>query len=149
MIESQLGVFIDGIVNYFYQTNDKEVTVGSPYLVKLDDDIATDYTGAIEISGAYAGNCYFSATTNLLRHLILHSGETDTSEEMMIDTVGEITNILTGNARKELGEEFIISTPEVYVGRNISQTLTKSQRLYGIPLEWKSQSAMLTLHLTH
>jgi len=149
MIEPKLQIFIDGIVSYFEQTNDRDVAVGSPYLIEVDDDIATDYTGVIEITGAYTGNCYFSATSGLLRHLILQSGETDTSEDMMLDAVGEIANILTGNARKRLGEEFIISTPEVYIGRNVSQTLTQSRRLYGIPLEWKSQSAILTIHLVH
>lgn len=148
MIEAKIQIFIDGIINYFHETNDREVVVGSPYLIEADDDIATDYTGAIKISGLYAGNCYFSATDDLLRHLILQSGETDTSEVMMVDAVGEIANILTGTARKQLGEDFIISTPEVYIGRNISQTLMQTQRLYGIPLEWKSRSAILTMHLT-
>ena len=60
-------------------------------------------------------------------------GETDTSEEMLIDTVGEVANTLSGNARESLGKNFIISVPKVVKGYPDRKNST-NQRVYVLPI---------------
>lgn len=148
MNENNLKVFIDCTVNYFSHTNDPTVKVGTPYLINAISEISADYTGTIAISGAYEGACHFTAPSALLRHLILSIGESDTSEMMMEDAVGEVANTLSGNARRELGQHFIISTPKITKG--IPQDLNKDAeaRIYVIPISWKSYKAALGIHLS-
>ncbi len=147
MKEEKLRVFIDCIVNYFNHTNDPDVKVGSPFLVNNLNEIGGDYTGSIAISGAYKGACHFTAPSALIRHLILSVGETDTSEEMMRDIVGEVANTLSGNARKKLGSQFIISTPSISKGIPPEVNKEEDARIYAIPINWKSYKATLGVHL--
>ena len=111
------------------------------------DCVDVDYTGCITITGAYQGFCYFSAPKILLKHLILSLGESDTSEEMMLDTVGEVANTLSGNAREFLGKDFIISVPEVVRGSPRKNDGHSEQRIYAIPINWNSYKAMLAVCL--
>lgn len=148
MMENQLKVFIDGVVNYFHHTNDSSVLVGSPYLINDLDEISSDYTGSIAISGSYEGACHFTAPSALVRHLILSFGETDTSESMISDTVGEVANTLSGNARQKLGKGFNISPPKISKGcPNDSPNRAHHSRIYAIPISWKSYRAALGIHL--
>jgi len=147
MKEEKLKVFIDSIVEYFRHTNDPKVGVGSPFLINTVKEIGADYTGIISISGAYNGACYFTAPTALLRHLILSIGETDTSEAMIHDAVGEVANTLSGNARRELGKHFMISTPTVSKGMPSDVNKPDNTRIYAIPINWKSYKAALGIHL--
>ena len=148
MIENNLSVFIDCITRYFEHLPNKNVDVGTPYLVDETDKIEGDYTGVIAISGSYNGNCYFSAPRNLIADVITNSGELETSEEMVLDTVGEIANTLSGNARKNLGAEFIISVPKVFNGTGAAQLASaEEQHTYAIPIRWKNHEALLGVRL--
>ena len=147
MKEENLRVFLNSIVRFFGHTSDVNVVVGSPYLIDNIGDAYSDYTGLISISGQYHGVCYFSAPAILLRHLILSVGETDTSESMVRDTVGEVANVLSGNARKEFGHGFNISAPQVTKGLpNIAKS-EDGERIYAIPINWKSYKATLGVSL--
>ena len=148
MIENNMQTFIDAIVNYFSQMSDKKVVVGSPYLLDEKSMTISDYTGVITISGAYEGCCYFTAPRILLRYIIMALGEPDTSEEMLLDTVGEVANTLSGNARRDLGREFIISVPAVYKNRSDVQTLPGDGRTYAIPIVCSSYKALLGIRLS-
>jgi len=146
-MEQTLNVFIDGIVRYFQHTSHKEVDIGSPYLIDSQPGVINDYTAVITISGAYQGCCYFTAPSILLKHLILSTGESDTSEEMVIDATGEVANTLTGNARESLGSDFIISVPKVIKGAPSEHAFPYQQRAYAIPISWKSYKALLGICL--
>lgn len=149
MMENNLSVFIDCITHYFEHLPNKDIDVGTPYLVDETVKIDGDYTGVISISGSYKGNCYFSATRDLITDVILNTGESDTSEELIMDTVGEIANNLSGNARKNLGEGFIISVPEVFNGTGAAQLASnQEQNTYAIPIRWKDHEALLGVRLT-
>ena len=148
MIESNLSVFIDCITHYFEHLPNKSVMIGTPYLVDETDEIAGDYTGVIAISGSYHGNCYFTAPRDLIADVIIDTGESETSEEMVLDTVGEITNTLSGNARKTLGADFIISIPKVFNGTAAAQLASdEEQHTYAIPIRWQDHEALLGVRL--
>lgn len=145
--KNNLAVFIDCITRYFDHLPNQDCSVGSPYLVDETVKIRGDYTGVISISGAYHGNCYFSAPRDLIADVITESGETETSEEMVLDAVGEIANTLSGNARKELGDDFIISVPKVFHGTGAAQLVSdEEQHTYAIPIHWHDHEALLGIH---
>lgn len=147
MSEKTLQVFIDGVINYFRHTSDKDVKVGTPYLVENANPAAFDYTGIIGVSGPYRGTVYFSAPKLLLTHLLLSMGEKDTSVENIVDLVGEVANTISGNARTEFGQEFMISVPVVVEGAPGRIHLPKDLRSYVIPVYWKAYSAAVVVCL--
>jgi len=147
MSEQALKVFIDGVVNYFHHTSDKDVKVGAPYLVENSQPTAFDYTGIIGVSGPYRGTVYFTAPRILLKHLLLSIGEDDTSLVNIMDLVGEVANTISGNARAEFGKDFMISVPVMVEGAPNSIHLPDDLRSYVIPIYWKAYSAAVVVCL--
>lgn len=145
MSEEMLQVFIDGALRYFQHTKDKDVQMGTPYLVENTNPAAYDFTGIIGVSGPKKGCVYFSAPRVLLKHLLFSIGETDTSDENIIDLVGEVANTISGNARGVYGKSFMISVPLVIQGAPDHIHLPKDSRSYVIPVYWKSYNAMVVI----
>jgi len=147
MSEETLQVFIDGAIRFFEHTSDKEVKVGTPYLVENNSPAAYDLTGIIGISGPYRGCVYFTAPRILLKHLLLSIGETDTRSENLFDLVGEVANTISGNARSIFGHEFLISVPIMLEGAPSHIHLPKNLRSYVIPIYWKAYHAAVVICL--
>jgi chemotaxis protein CheX len=147
MSEQTLQVFIDGAVRFFEHTNDKEVKVGTPYLVENITPAAYDVTGIIGISGPSRGCVYFTAPRILLKHLLLSIGETDTRSENLFDLVGEVANTISGNARSIFGHEFMISVPVMLEGAPSNIHLPENSRSYVIPIYWKAYHAAVVICL--
>ncbi|MES2673209.1 MAG: chemotaxis protein CheX [Pseudomonadota bacterium] len=147
MSEQTLQVFIDGAVRFFEHTNDKEVKVGTPYLVENINPAAYDVTGIIGISGPSRGCVYFTAPRILLKHLLLSIGETDTRSENLFDLVGEVANTISGNARSIFGHEFMISVPVMLEGAPSNIHLPEKSRSYVIPIYWKAYHAAVVICL--
>ena len=147
MSEETLQVFIDGVVRYFEHTSDREVHVGTPYLASNKSPVSMDYTGIIGISGPVKGCIYFTAPSVLLKHLLLSIGETETTVHYMMDLVGEVANTISGNARRELGKDFMISVPLVVQGSPTTLHLPPELRSYVIPINWKSYTAAVAVCL--
>lgn len=147
MSEQTLQVFINGVLNYFEHTSDKEVKVGSPYLIENSEPASFDFTGIIGVSGPQRGTVYFTAPKALLTHLLLSIGEKDTSLEHILDLVGEVANTIAGNARSEFGQDFMISVPVVLEGTPSGIHLPKHLRSYVIPVYWKAYSAAVVICL--
>ena len=153
MVEKTLDTFTQSIINYFHSTYNINVDIGSPYLIYNLDELNGDFTGVINISGQYNGSCYFSTPKSLLQQ-ILTSLEIDidiNSDDVLSDIAGEIANTLSGNARAELGENFIISIPTVFRGKSSLEALidesTSEERTYAIPVVWNSEKAFLGVNL--
>lgn len=147
MIEQTLQVFIDGAVNYFKHTSNKNVDVGAPFLIKNEHPASHDCTGIISISGPIRGCVYFTAPRILAKHLLLSIGENDTSDANIIDLVGEVANTIAGNARSEFGKDFVISVPIVIEGSPSAIHLPPELRSYVIPINWKSYKAAVVICL--
>ena len=145
MSEQTLQVFIDGVVRFFEHTNDKNVKVGTPYLVENETPAAYDVTGIIGISGPYRGCVYFTAPRILLKHLLLSIGETETTNEYLFDLVGEVANTISGNARSAFGHEFMISVPAMIEGAPDHIHLPKNMRCYVIPIYWTAYHAAVVI----
>ena len=101
-------------------------TPGSPY-AKKDNKAMGDVSGILGLAGEQTGSfavsfsesCILKAVSNML-------GEEITSLNKDVeDAVGEITNMISGGARKELAENgfrFEMALPTVVVGKNHSIT---------------------------
>ena len=147
MNERHIDIFIRSLQHYFKQISPAHVEIGVPYLIDETVEVDSEFTGIIEISGNYKGSCYFTAPKSLLEEIIDAVGDDDQSNEMLRDTVGEVANILSGNAQSELGQGFIISPPKVYHGKNSAQAFAINDT-YAIPVHWRDRKAHLcvTVH---
>ena len=139
MKEQKLQIFVSIITNYFNQFGNEELIVDTPYLLENQQPKVYDYTGVIGISGVQKGVVYFSATSALLDSILDSMGETDKSEDNLVDLAGEVANTIAGNARTEFGSEFHISVPLVFKGSPQSIILPKSGRSFIIPVSWRGQ----------
>lgn len=147
MTDDDLQVFIDGVQRYFQLTPNNDLRIGTPYLASNKKPTALDYTGIIGISGNSKGCVYFTAPKIMLTHLMMGFGEQDTSEENIVDLVGEVANTISGNARGELGKDFMISVPVVVSGPPPQIHLPVELRSYVIPITWRSYQAAVVICL--
>jgi len=107
-----------------------------------------EYTGVITISGRREGVVYFTAPKAMLTVLLMKMQENDFSHENMRDLVGEVANTISGNARRDFGNEFVISVPNVLTGERADPPpLVSGARSFVIPINWRSHSAKLVVSL--
>ncbi|MDO4906658.1 chemotaxis protein CheX [Neisseria sp.] len=145
MREDQLQVFLEGAKKYFTQVSGEEVFVGTPYLVENAIPAAQRYSGVIAISGKNKGIVYFTSPEKMAERLLELMGEKDTSEENLMDLVGEVANTIAGNARSEFGEKFEISVPIVIRGAPDEIMLPREGRSFVIPLKWEQYQAAIVV----
>ena len=143
--EKELQVFINGALHYFQQVSTEDAEVKPPYLLQ-NDVIASDYTGIIGISGIRNGSIYYTAPKAMLHHNLLALGERQTTDELYNDLVGEIANTISGNARRELGSDFIISVPDILQSEGIEIKDDQSYK-FAIPIRWKAYTSSLVIKL--
>ena len=139
MKEQSLQIFLNIIAHYFQQFATEALVIDTPYLLEQKQPNVHDYTGVIGISGAKKGVVCFSGTRELLSSILDDMGESDKSDDNLIDLVGEIANTIAGNARKEFGKRFHISVPFVFKGSPQSIILPKEGRSFIIPMTWRAQ----------
>lgn len=145
MDERRVQIFVNGARDYFAGVSDSPAEVGAPYLSDSIENDLLDYTGIIGISGLCRGRLYFSAPSAMLRHLLLTLGEMHADHGYMADMVGEAANTLSGNSRRELGQDFVISPPTVIEGMPTSDHLPHGHRSLVIPITWLHYRASLVL----
>lgn len=147
MKAEKLQVFIDSVIHFFKQIKSTEAVVDTPYINENTTPIAFDFSGIITITGPLEGCVYVSAETPMLRNILTTMGETDSPMHLLKDLVGEVANTVAGNARKEFGADFIISTPIVVDGVPALVYLPKDRRTYIIPVNWNNYRAIIGICL--
>lgn len=141
MKQERIQVFVDVVKNYFAQFSQDELVVDTPYLMAQEPHLY-HYTGVIGISGIMTGVVYITASKDLLCVVLQDMQESDISDAMFLDLVGEIANTIAGNVRRDFGEQFNISVPIVFKGTPESVLLPQSDdntRAFVIPIIWKQQ----------
>ena len=147
--EAHLHVFIDCVVRYFDMVSDFKASVGSPYLISNVGEKLDEYTGIISISGSMKGSIFFTASKAMLAYLLRDLGSfISTEEHKLLDLVGEIGNTISGNARAEFGEQFILSVPLVMKGKSEQLAVSETYQIFVIPIVWKQQKANLIINLS-
>ncbi len=147
MQAEDLAVFVDGISNYFTSTTGTDATVGTPFLSKEVNPYISDFTGIIGISGNKKGSIFFSAPSRMVSHVLQGMGLISTKESKLMDLVGEICNTVSGNARREFGEDFNITVPLTIQGKPQDMSVSEVASIYIIPIEWEQQRANLIVNL--
>ena len=145
MNESEMQVFIRGAARYFDQLPVK-AEVGLPYLKDMDFAML-DFSAAIGISGPRRGCVYYSAPREMAQQLATGFGEADTSDALCADLIGEVANIISGNACEELGASFMISVPMVLVGRPEMVRFPENVPTFLIPIYWRDHKSLLIICL--
>ena len=145
--EAEIRTFIEGTTHYFETSAQQSATVGSPYLVTDGKPGAYEYTGVIGISGARKGVVYFTAPRGMLSVMLMCMNETDTGEQNVRDLVGEVANTISGNARRDFGRNFVISTPTICDRNNAATAAATTGRSFVIPINWRSYSANVVVCL--
>ena len=69
------------------------------------------------------------------------------SDADLRDLVGEVANTLSGNARKDFGRNFIISTPSVVTGSSSTIGYSPDTRPIVVPIDWRAYHANLVVCL--
>lgn len=147
LTEAEIRTFVEGATQYFEVSARQPAAVGSPYLVTEGPPTVHEYTGVIGISGKRKGAVCFTAPRSMLMVLLMRMNETDTSEANMKDLVGEVANTISGNARRDFGREFVISTPSVLANDGGKFAPPTAARPFVIPINWRSHSAKLIVCL--
>lgn len=147
MNDESLAVFVDGAANYFGTFSKTPAAIGAPFLTQDINQHLEDFTGIIGISGNRKGSVFFSAPRELLIQLITAIGVLTTQDEKLMDLVGEVSNTISGNARREFGEEFMLSVPVVIQGKSENVKVTNVAEIYVIPISWKNYKANLIINL--
>jgi chemotaxis protein CheX len=143
----ELETFVEGTTHYFLTAANQAATVGSPYLVNEGAPALLEYTGIISVAGKRKGIVYFTASRPMLTVLLMRLGETEMTHENMCDLVGEVANQISGNARRDFGNEFMISVPRVISGPQSEPVTPPNIRSFVIPINWRSHSAQLVVCL--
>ncbi|WP_370086834.1 chemotaxis protein CheX [Ekhidna sp.] len=146
--EATCNLFINSVSNYFKHLTEIDSDMKVPYLKESDGLVLKDFTGMIGISGSRQGFVYISANREMFADLInLFIGIEDPSEEDILDMAGEISNVVAGNVRANLGANFMISVPTVFEGMPEELQIPDNVTMYVIPIKWNNHEAFVVLGL--
>ena len=146
-LESEVAVFVDGILRYFDNSVQQVAQCGTPHLALEARPEISDYTGVIQVTGKRTGLVAFTAPKNMLSVMLMRMQESDLSHENLCDLVGEIANTLSGNARRDFGHQFQISVPAILHGRGSQIEYPGTARPIIIPIDWRNYHARLIVCL--
>lgn len=150
MNQLELKAISDAVQAYFGRLTRQGVATGSS---SASGDLPEfDYTGLVEISGAYRGCIYFTAPKLMLRYLLLAAGETLQSDEVFLGTAGEIAHTIASQARQRCGAALEISAPATLKGAGVRATtigqLLRAQPSTVICIQWQALLGALVVDLT-
>lgn len=118
MDASTITPFINSIQNVFSTMFQLPVEIGEPR-IKTDRKASHDVSGIIGVSGEMIGTIVLSMPQDAASSIVtLFTGmEFDTDSADFADAVGELVNIISGNAKAEFQRKGVsISCPSVVIG---------------------------------
>ena len=120
-MEQYIQPFIDVTRTTFKEFIGVDVNVGRPYFQEKGAANEWDISGVIGLSGEARGAVVIGmkAATAIKITDILTGGKHSNIDDEVVDAIGEIVNIIAGNAKKGLEEAFrlIISLPSIIEGK--------------------------------
>ena len=137
-MEQYIQPFIDVCKNVFKEFVGTELTEGRPYFAETNALSEWDISAVIGLTGEARGAVVISMRKNLvikLTDMLTNTKHKDIDDEV-IDAIGEIINIIAGNAKRGLEQDFhlVISLPTIVQGKDHSIKWPNSQtRIICIP----------------
>ena len=147
MSEDDLKVFVKGTERFFSQVTATAAEVSTPFVREQKDRVVSDFSAVIGVSGTQRGCVYFTAPREMVADLVKRLGETEMTDEIYADYVGEIANTISGNAREFLGSGFMISVPVVCSGPSHDVRFPRDMPAFVIPIMWSGHNSSLILCL--
>lgn len=146
--DATCSLFINSVNNYFRHLTEIDSKLNVPYLKQSEGLVLKDYTGMIGISGNRKGFVYISANRQMYEDLIkIFIGIDEPSDEDILDMAGEISNVVAGNVRANLGANFMISVPVVFQGMPAQLKIPDDVSIYVIPIIWNNHEAFVVIGL--
>lgn len=112
--------FISAVQNVFSMMVQLQITIQDP-VIKTESHATFDVSGIIGLSGDVVGNVVLSFPTDSAERIVtLFTGMEMTSDhEDFADAIGELVNMVTGNAKADFEDrEVSISCPSVVIGHD-------------------------------
>lgn len=111
--------FIEAVQGAFSQLFNLQPRALTPYLARKEEVLDWDISGIIGLAGEARGLVVLSFPSGLAQELTsILAGDIKTSlDDDVTDTVGEVVNIIAGNAKKGMEEFHLqISLPTIVLG---------------------------------
>jgi chemotaxis protein CheX len=137
-MEKYIQPFVDVTKNVFKDFLGADLTVDRPYFSEQNASSEWDISAIIGLTGEARGAVVISMKQSLVLKLtdtLTGTPHTKIDEEV-VDAIGEIVNIIAGNAKKGLEESFrlVISLPSIVQGKEHSVKWPNAQaRIICIP----------------
>ena len=121
-MENYIQQFIDVCKKVFQDFLEAELIEGRPYLVEAGANAEGDISAIIGLSGEARGAVVISMNKDLATKIteILTGSKHDDLDADVVDAIGEIVNIIAGNVKKNLEDDFrrlVISLPSIVEGK--------------------------------
>ncbi len=144
-----INAFVDGTVSVLKTMAFVEPKAGSPY-IKNDDFAHGDISGIIGLAGSFKGSLALSFSSTCILNIVSNMlGEQITEiNNDIIDAVGEITNMVSGAARKNLEMDHLAinsSLPTVIFGKDHKITHVMGGPSIIIPFETDNGSFVVDI----
>lgn len=134
-----INPFLKATANVLKTMAFTEATPGKPYL-KKEAAAGGDISGVIGITGETEGSLSVSFSESCICHIVSNMfGEpVESINQEVEDAVGELTNMISGDARRELAEKGIVlksAIPTVISGKNHTVKHMANGPAIAIPFE--------------
>jgi len=135
---SIINPFLSAAMNVFASMFSIETTPGAPYLLEETSAHRWEISGLLGVTGEYQGVVCFRLHRVLASKMLERSGVITKTEEERQETIhemiGELTNIIAGNASSAIRHARIeISPPAVILGENHQIAWPKTYPVIAIP----------------
>lgn len=135
---SIINPFLTAALNLFENMFSITALPGSPYILGEENNHRWEISGILGITGDYQGLVGFRLPRLLADKMLQKSGILTKTEPERLETlygmIGELTNIIAGNASSAIEHAKIdISPPVVIMGQNHQIAWPKTMPVIGIP----------------
>lgn len=145
-----INPFIASTIHVIKTMSSVDVSVGKPYL-KKDEVARGDVSGIIGLIGDVKGSISVSFGENCILPIVskMFGEEIKELNEEVRDAVGEISNMISGQARQKLeliGRNLKAAIPIVIMGKNHSISHITKDKIIAIP--FKTYSGDFTIEVS-
>ncbi|MDR1107717.1 MAG: chemotaxis protein CheX [Spirochaetaceae bacterium] len=149
-MERYIKPFVDVSIGVFKEFVGYTIVPGRAFFIDKNTPRDWDVSGIIGLTGEARGAVVISMQTELALKLtgILTGQEHRVLDDETVDAIGEIVNIIAGNAKRELEESFrlVISLPTIVKGKNHTIQWPVSQvRIICIPFMLEDHTFYLSV----